>query len=326
MDFELITLADISKVLLLNYLLGVLALLIAIVLDWMLGEPRRFHPLIGFGYIARRLEFYLNRYNDCSATGLRWLGIVALLLALLPPLLIISLLLFSTDSVIITLCIEIVVIYLALGHRSLYEHAYPIYRALQQGDSESARELTSMMVSRDTATLNIHKAATESVLENGNDAVFATLFWFMLAGVPGVIIHRLVNTLDAMWGYRTVEYRHFGWAAARLDDVLNYFPARLTALTYALLGKTRVALHCWHQQARHWDSPNAGPVMAAGAGALGVSLGGRACYQGQWHERHVLGIGNAPNNQTILQSLNLVHHGVLLWLVVYLTVSVIAHV
>ncbi len=96
--------------------------------------------------------------------------------------------------------------------------------------------------------------------------------------------------------------------------MLSYFPARLTALTYAALGHTRQAIHCWRMQAPRWDSPNAGPVMAAGAGALGVRLGGPARYQGEWHERPPLGAGEAPEAADIERALALVRHGVLLWL------------
>ncbi len=106
----------------------------------------------------------------------------------------------------------------------------------------------------------------------------------------------------------------FGWAAARLDDVLDYLPARLTALTYALLGKTRLALRCWRIQAPTWDSPNAGPVMSAGALALGVKLGGPARYHGEWHQRPDLGAGEAPQAADIERALKLVRHGVYLWL------------
>ncbi|MNZ78367.1 cobalamin biosynthesis protein [compost metagenome] len=162
------------------------------------------------------------------------------------------------------------------------------------------------------------RATTESVLENGSDAVFAALFWFLVAGAPGVVLYRLSNTLDAMWGYRNERFERFGWAAAKIDDVLNYLPARLVALTYALLGKTALALRCWQRQAPQWDSPNAGPVMAAGAGALGVALGGAAIYHGELHVRPDLGEGPAPGARDIERALNLVYGGVLLWLALLL--------
>ncbi|MNN57237.1 cobalamin biosynthesis protein [compost metagenome] len=137
-----------------------------------------------------------------------------------------------------------------------------------------------------------------------------------MAGAPGLVIYRLSNTLDAMWGYRNERFERFGWAAARIDDVLNYLPARLVALTYALLGKTRLALQCWRTQAPAWDSPNAGPVMAAGAGALGVQLGGAAVYHGELHERAQLGEGPAADADAIERGWRLVRHGVWLWLLV----------
>jgi adenosylcobinamide-phosphate synthase len=191
-----------------------------------------------------------------------------------------------------------------------------------------ARAKVGCIVSRDTGQMDgqaVASAAVESVLENGNDAVFGALFWFLIAGAPGVLLYRLVNTLDAMWGYRTPRYLYFGWAAARFDDVLNFVPARLTALTYALIGHTRTALRCWRLQARAWESPNAGPVMAAGAGALGVGLGGGAYYHGQWEERPPLGVGPRPDPTSIPAALRLVRLGLILWLLVVTAIEAVAH-
>ncbi|MDP3038050.1 MAG: regulatory signaling modulator protein AmpE, partial [Rhodocyclaceae bacterium] len=165
-------------------------------------------------------------------------------------------------------------------------------------------------------------AAVESVLENGNDAVFGALFWFFVAGGAGALLFRLANTLDAMWGYRDARRVYFGWAAARIDDVLNFVPARLTALTYALLGRTRDALACWRTQAPRWSSPNAGPVMAAGAGALKVGLGGTARYHGASEERPRLGSGAAPTFVDIGRAVTLVERGQWLWLAVFVAGSV----
>ena len=192
-------------------------------------------------------------------------------------------------------------------------------RALRSDDLDEARTRVGYLVSRQTSELDkteVARAATESVLENGSDAVFAALFWFVVAGAPGVVLYRLSNTLDAMWGYRNERFERFGWAAAKIDDVLNYIPARLVALTYALLGKTRLALKCWRTQGPTWDSPNAGPVMAAGAGALGVELGGAAIYHGELHQRPPLGEGVPADADSIDRGWQLVQRGVWLWLLI----------
>ncbi|WP_177316845.1 cobalamin biosynthesis protein, partial [Burkholderia ubonensis] len=119
---------------------------------------------------------------------------------------------------------------------------------------------------------------------------------------------------DAMWGYRTPRFLTFGWAAARIDDLLNWAPARLTAASYALLGDTASAWRCWRTQARHWDSPNAGPVMAAGAGSLNVQLGGPAVYHGELEHRPVLGAGSPASAAHIVAALSLVTRTLALWL------------
>jgi adenosylcobinamide-phosphate synthase len=213
----------------------------------------------------------------------------------------------------------------ALGHRSLYDHGVAVVHALEKGDDASARRLAGLMVSRDTEQLGVEGATTESVLENGNDGIFGALFWFVIAGAPGCLVYRLTNTLDAMWGYRNQRYRDFGWAAARLDDLLNYLPARFTALGYALAGASGRALRCWRNQAAAWESPNAGPVMAAGAGALGITLGGPACYGGRWRSRPPLGWGRPPRTADITRALNLVRATLGLWLCVLLAVALLVY-
>ena len=290
------------------------AMLVAVLIDAWLGEPSRAHPLVGFGRLVRWLEVRL--YADR-----RGAGIYAWMLTVIP-------------LVILGCCVEawlgrlsawaaflfdVLVLYAVIGLRSLADHATPVALALRNEDIAQARQAVGRMVSRDTQVLDEHQvaaAATESVLENGNDAVFGALFWFVVLGVPGALLYRLANTLDAMWGYRTARYENFGWAAARIDDGLNYVPARLTALSYMLLGQTKRAWRCWRTQASLWDSPNAGPVMATGAGALGVRLGGAAPYGGVWESRPDLGEGDLPDADTIERSLTLVSRSVVLWLIV----------
>jgi adenosylcobinamide-phosphate synthase len=216
--------------------------------------------------------------------------------------------------------VDVILLYFALGGRSLAEHAERVARDLDAGDLPAAREHVGWIVSRKTSDLNesdVAKACVESTLENGNDALFGALFWFMMLGGAGAVLFRLANTLDAMWGYKNERFLRFGWAAARIDDVLNYLPARLTALSYALCGQTRRALACWRKQAPIWESPNAGPVMSAGAGSLGLALGGSAIYHGKLEERPVLGEGQPASRQDIPRALTLVRRSIGLWLMVY---------
>lgn len=293
-----------------------LMVLAAVALDRLLGEPRRFHPLAGFGWLARRVENMCYGVAD-AAPAMRYLRGALSVCVLLVPLAACAA--WLEQSAIFGVPFSILVLYFAIAPRSLREHAGRVAQAFSRNDLPAARSAVGMMVSRDTAQLDeqgVARATVESVLENGNDAIFAALFWFVLAGAPGVLLFRLSNTLDAMWGYRNERYHHFGWAAARLDDVLNFIPARLTALSYALAGHTRSALHCWRQQAPGWDSPNAGPVMAAGAGALRVKLGGAAIYHGKLEQRPALGCGMTAGAADIARAVQLVRHTLYLWLVV----------
>ena len=288
--------------------------LIGVGLDMRLGEATRWHPLVGFGNLASRLEKKLN-------TGERRLarGSLAWVLVVLPFVLLawgLTFLLAQFDAV-IAMAVHALLLYFSLGLRSLRDHTQPIAQALIDGDIPQARLWTARIVSRDTTQLeesDLAKAGVESLLENGNDAVFGTLFWFVIAGGPGVVLFRLANTLDAMWGYRTPRFDDFGCTAARIDDVLNFIPARLTALSYALLGNTRLAWQCWRAQAAAWSSPNAGPVMSAGAGALNITLGGAAIYEGEVEQRPSLGTGPRATGRDIARAWRLVASTTILWL------------
>lgn len=297
-----------------------LGMLAALVLDAILGEPRRYHPLIGFGRFAIALEQRL--YADA-----RGAGVLAWSVAVLVPVGLFCLLRAALPAA-AAFAVDVLTAYFAIGRRSLGDHARPVARTLAVGDLDAARSAVGHMVSRDTEALDatrVAAAATESVLENGHDAVFGALFWFVLLGGPGVLLFRLANTLDAMWGYRTPRYEHFGWAAARADDVLGYVPARLTAFTYACMGHFTTAIRCWRRQAPSWDSPNAGPVMAAGAGALDVRLGGAAPYHGRWEARPDLGEGDPPDGNAIVRALRLVDRGVVAWVAVAIVGGVATH-
>jgi adenosylcobinamide-phosphate synthase len=293
---------------------GAVAMLVAlgVLLDLMLGEVRKWHPLVGFGRIANAVERRLN-----SGAHRFTYGALAWIVAVVPFVWFACWL--TTINGIIAGAVHLLLLYFSLGLRSLRDHALPIQQALQRGDMLAARESTARIVSRDTESASasdLAKAGVESLLENGNDAVFGTLFWFMVAGGPGALLFRLANTLDAMWGYRTPRYRAFGCTAARIDDALNWVPARLTALSYALLGNTKQAWHCWRTQAPQWSSPNAGPVMASGAGALGVALGGAATYDGVTEHRPPLGSGRDATAADIGRAWRLVAGATALWVLI----------
>lgn len=291
-----------------------------VLLDLLLGETRRWHPLVGFGNLANAIE---NRFN--RARWRRGKGVAAWLLAVLPPVIlcawICNMQVWMGWMGWLGFLLHALLLYFCLGLRSLRDHHLPIAQALAQGDLVQARTLTARIVSRDTKAANatdLARASTESLLENGNDAVFGTLFWFAVAGGPGALLFRLANTLDAMWGYRNARFCAFGWAAARIDDGLNLLPARLTALSYVALAGARDdrlrAWRCWRTQAPLWDSPNAGPVMASGAGALKLALGGAASYDGIIEQRPLLGGGAAPDGTDIARAWLLVARTTALWL------------
>jgi adenosylcobinamide-phosphate synthase len=296
------------------YAMALLAVL-GVIVDRIVGESRARHPFVGFGTLAKKLEARMNTGFRARPAGiLAWFVLVA------PPVgiawFLVSVLPFAYACL-----VHVLLLWFALGAKSLREHIAPIARALSFGDIDHARTLTSRIVSRDTSHADenaLSRAAVESALENGNDAIFGAIFWFAVAGGPGALMFRLANTLDAMWGYRTPRYLRFGWAAARFDDVLNFIPARLTAATYALGGDTHMAWHCWRTQARSWDSPNAGPVMAAGAGSLNVLIGGPAIYHGVLESRPTLGAGHAANPRHVVAALRLVERAMLMWLVALL--------
>jgi adenosylcobinamide-phosphate synthase len=294
----------------------VVTIVLAVVIDHMLGEPRRWHPLVGFGNFANRVECLLNRGDKDPRYVI---GVIAWSIVAGAPFVaaIVLQIMLNKMPWPLTLIGEALVLYLAIGRKSLIDHARAVFEALSSDDLPRARHAVSMIVTRDTRDLDagdVSKAAVETVLENGSDAIFASIFWFVVAGVPGVVLHRAANTLDAMWGYRNARFNEFGWAAARIDDMLNWIPARLTAFTYALSGQFATALHCWQEQAPRWSSPNAGPVMAAGAGALDLQLGGAAIYHGAEEIRPALGRGRSAQANDIWRAQALLDRSLLIWL------------
>ena len=296
-----------------------ITLLAALLIDFVFGEPKRWHPLVGFGNVANWLESKLNSHHRFLSY---LMGFIAWSLMVLPAVILVW---WTTQTqtlvspVYFDFILGIVFLTFALGTKSLMQHARAVGKALESSDISLARKNIGMIVSRDTSDSDetaITKATIESVLENGSDAIFAAIFWFVLFGAPGVIFYRLANTLDAMWGYKTERFTHFGWAAARIDDALNWLPARLTALSYAIAGSTRNAVSCWFKQGSQWHGINPGVVMATGAGALQVLLGGAARYHGENVQRPLLGSHNEPKVTDIERSIKLVYKSIFIWVLV----------
>ena len=296
---------------------------LALVLDRYFGEVKHFHPLVGLGNVAIFLERVLNiALNDKKRYHATILGVIAVIIIILPAFTV-CFWISSVDHEVGVL-FQILVLYFALGGESLSEHGLSVAKAMDDEGVAAARLQVGRIVSRDVETMDesdIARSTIESVLENGCDAVFGALFWFLVLGAPGAVLYRIANTLDAMWGYRTARYIYFGWAAARLDDVLNYIPARLTAVTYLLVGKSSSALQSWLRCSKP-KSPNATLVMAVGAGALQVKLGGRAIYNGVAQENPVIGEGSAPTVVDIPLAVVLVSRGILLWSGLFLVIGV----
>jgi adenosylcobinamide-phosphate synthase len=182
--------------------------------------------------------------------------------------------------------------------RSLHDHVAAVARPLAQGDVAGARAAVAMIVGRDPSRLDgagIARAATESLAENASDGVVAPLFWGAVAGLPGIAAYKAINTLDSMIGHRTPRHEAFGWASARIDDVANLIPARLTGLAFALVsGRMGAAMACMARDARSHRSPNAGWPEAAMAGGLGIRLSGPRVYADRVADEPWLN-GSAPD-------------------------------
>lgn len=314
--------------------LSVVSLLLALALDYRFAEPKKYHPLIGFGYYVIFLQKVLNQFSQQGSHDQTQShkqkrsqligGAVAALLAVTPIICLIVVVQHSLPDI-VNVFVDAGLLYLCIGWSSLQQHAHAIWDELQVNQLDLARAELAKIVSRDTSQLDstqVAQASVESVLENSSDALFATLFWFMVAGVEGAVLHRLVNTLDAMWGYKTTQFLYFGRFSARLDDLLNYIPARLTAYGFVFCASTveqgKKALACWKSQAKQCSSPNGGPVMTAGAGALNVQLSDGAWYKtdngSEWQEKPVMGCGEPAHMQTILDALALVKRTLIFWL------------
>lgn len=282
-------------------------LLAGYALDVLFGDPRRWHPVAGFGRAAGALEQRLYRPD-------RRAGAVFAALAVGVPVLVGTAATVATRRYPVARVVLVAAgTWAVLGGRTLRYEATVLGRALRRDDLPAARRRLGHLCGRDPSTLDeseLARATVESVAENTSDAVVAPLFWGAVAGLPGLLGYRAVNTLDAMVGHRSPRYARFGTPAARLDDLLNLAPARLTGLlTIAFApiadGDRERAWRVWRRDRNDHPSPNAGQCEAAMAGALGVRLGGRNVYFGRSEVRPLLGDGPRPEARHIRRATRL---------------------
>lgn len=273
--------------------LGILAGYVA---DRLWGDPQRGHPVAGFGQAAQAFE--QRMWADDRRRGVAYTAVLVGGVGLVGCVLERS----TRRTPIARFALTAVATWAVLGGRSLQAEATAVRERLELVDLGPARQRLTHLVGRDTTRLDtpdIARAVVESVAENTSDAVVAPLVAGAVFGIPGLLGYRAANTLDAMVGHRNERYTNFGWAAARLDDALNWLPARLSAALAVLLapavgGQSADGLAAWRRDASGHPSPNAGQVEAAFAGALGIRLGGVNAYGGVVEDRHTLGDGAAP--------------------------------
>ena len=280
---------------------SVLVLAAALVLDALFGEMalllrNALHPVVAIGRVVAVLDRRLNRPERGEAARF-WRGVfTAACIALLAGGFgwLVAALVAGVPG---GWLIEALLVAILLAQRSLFEHVAAVAKGLRRDGLAGGRAAIRHLVSRDPASLDepgIARAALESLAENFADAVVAPVFWYAVAGLPGICACKAINTADSMIGYRTNKYRAFGKAAARLDDAVNWIPARLAALVTviaaALTGNdARRAIRVVRRDARTHASPNAGWPEAAFAGALGLALGGPRSYPGEGTTEHWIG-------------------------------------
>jgi adenosylcobinamide-phosphate synthase len=294
--------------------------------DQALGDPRRWHPVAGFGSAATMLETrtYAARRSHGAAHVAVAVGAVTTMGLLAEQ--------RTRRHPFAHSLVTAIATWAVLGGRSLTREAATIEGQLVAGDITAARRQVRNLVGRDTSTLGadeVARAVIESLAENTSDAVVAPLLWGGLTGVPGLLAYRAVNTLDAMIGHRNTRYAEFGWAAAKLDDIVNWVPARVSAACAVVLtpavraGSRRQVVGIIRRDAPSHPSPNGGVVEAAFAGMLGISLGGENAYAGVAEDRGILGDGPPATPSDIAPARRVAHRVSAGALVVALGVSLV---
>jgi adenosylcobinamide-phosphate synthase len=290
---------------------------LAFLLDLLVGDPRWFpHPVVLMGILIERAESFLRRKSDSGRTEyIKGAILVIMTISITMISLYIILWMVNNVSGLNRMLAEVLMVFLAsttLATRGLITSAMSVLHALDNDDLESSRKLLSMIVGRDTGHLDrqeIQKATIETLSENLSDGVIAPLFYLGLGGLPLAMAYKAVNTMDSMIGYRNQKYRYFGYTAARLDDIANFIPARLTGMLIALASFLYLALRDMGTatavlsrslkvmilEGKKHLSPNSGIPEAAISGALGMRLGGPSFYNGRLVEKPYIGTDSSGN-------------------------------
>ena len=301
------------------------AMAVAMAIDAALGWPERLfrligHPVTWLGRLIGALDAAWNRSSDATVLR-RAAGVVATLLVIAVPTFLAWIVQTQLTAAWSRIVIAGILAWPLIALRSLHDHLTAVARPLQSGDIEAARAAVSRIVGRDPAILDeagIARASIESLAENASDGIVAPVMWGAIFGLPGIVGYKAINTLDSMIGHRTPRHEAFGWAAARIDDVANFIPARLTGLLFVVLAPRRgEAMSCMMRDARRHRSVNAGWPEAAMAGAIGVRLSGPRVYDDRLADEPWLNGGaRDPLASDIGQSLNLYRRAMLLLAIV----------
>lgn len=292
-----------------------LPMVVGFIIDIILGDPYSLpHPVRAIGTLISKFEkFVRSRFNNLRKGGV-FLAVAVLVISTLAPLLI--LILCYRINVILGVAIESVMCWQLIAARCLQKESMKVYRAISENDTEKARKAVSMIVGRDTDVLDekgIIKAAVETVAENTSDGVTAPMMYISAGGAALGFLYKAVNTMDSMIGYKNEKYADIGRFAARLDDLLNYIPSRLTALAmilsaYLLRLDGKNAFHIWKRDRRKHASPNSAQTESVCAGALDIRLAGDAYYFGELHKKEFIGDDiRTPENEDIRRANRLMY-------------------
>lgn len=278
-----------------DYVIAILPLAIGWCLDLIFGDPTKLpHPVVGYGKLISLCEHRFNKGEHRRRNG----GLVAISLILGIFAISAIILHYLTPRVWVKVAVESVLIYYCLAGTTLIKEVKMVFLAVDRS-TEEGRKQVGRIVGRDTANLSpqeIRTAALETLAENLSDGVIAPLFWYMLLGVPGMLAYKMVNTLDSMIGYKNERYRDFGCVAAKIDDVANYIPARLTA-ALMVISSGKISLFSFVKRyGRSHASPNSGYPEAALAGILNCRFGGSHDYFGETVYKPHIGSNDRPIN------------------------------